>query len=192
LSWIDVGCGTGAFTQLLLERCAPERVSAVDPSAEQIAYARTTTAAKRADFQTGDAQALAFRNGEFDAGTMALVIAFVADPNKAMAELKRVTKPAGMIGAYMWDFLNKGSPRQRLNDAVGRMGVAVQHPPGYAHSRMEAMEGYCNDVVQKIRNTSAADVERLKADLRASLTKDKSGHIAYKVKANAVKGRGPA
>ncbi len=225
LSWLDAGCGTGAFTQLLLDRCAPRRVSAIDPSAEQIAYARTTPTAKRVDFQIGDAQGLSFANGAFDAAAMALVVAFVPDPNKAMAELKRVTRPGGTIGAYMWDFLNNGSPRQRLNDAVARMGVAVQPLPGYAHSRMEAMEGFfksagladtatrviefevaydnfdeywtqqtglASGAVETIRSMSAADIERLKADLRTSLPKNKAGRIAYKVKANAVKGRVPA
>lgn len=225
LNWIDVGCGTGVFTQLLLDRCAPKHVSAIDPSLEQIAYARTTAAAKSVDFQIGDAQALPFGNAEFDAGAMALVIAFVSDPIKAVAELKRVTRPGGTIGAYMWDFLNKGSPRQRLSDAAQNMGVSVRHPPGYAHSRMDAMEGYfksagladiatriieievtydnfdeywtqqtglVNDAVRQIRAMSAADVERLKSDLRASLPADKNGRIAYKVKANAVKGRVPA
>ncbi len=143
LSWIDVGCGTGAFTQLLLERCAPSHVSAVDPSAEQIAYARTTPAAKRVDFQTGDALELPFGHEKFDAGAMALVITFVPNPDKAVAELKRVTKPGGTIGAYMWDFFNGGSPRDRLNKAVEQMGIAVPPLPGHAHSRMEAMEGYC-------------------------------------------------
>ena len=93
LDWIDVGCGTGAFTQLLLDRCAPKTVSAVDPSVEQIAYARTTPAAERVDFQIGAAQSLPFDDATFDAGMMALVITFVPDPNKAVAELRRVTKP---------------------------------------------------------------------------------------------------
>ena len=222
LDWIDVGCGTGAFTQLVLDRCAPKHVSAIDPSAEQIAYARTTPAAKRVDFQAGDAQALPFGNAAFDAGTMALVISFVPDPRKAVAELKRVTRPGGTIGAYMWDFLNKGSPRHHLGDAVKRVGVEVQQLPGYAHSRMEAMEsflksaglvdiatrviefevaydnfdeywtqqtGLASGAAANIRSMSAADVGRLKADLRANLPKDKTGRVAYKVKANAVKGR---
>lgn len=225
LRWIDVGCGTGAFTQLLLERCAPSHVSAIDPSAEQIAYARRRPAAKRVAFQAGDAQSLSFGNGEFDAGAMALVIAFVPNPDKAVAELRRVTKPGGTIGAYMWDFVNKGSPRQRLNDAVEEMGVAVRPLPGHTHSRMDAMTGYfksagladiatrvieidvtyadfdeywtaqtglVNDAVQRIREMSAADVERLKSNLRASLPRDQSGRISYKAKANAVKGRVPA
>lgn len=224
LNWIDVGCGTGAFTQLLLDRCAPGHVSAVDPSTEQIAFARTIPAAKRVDFQTGDALALPFGNGQFDAGAMALVITFVPDADKAVTELKRVTKPGGTIGAYMWDFYNGGSPRDRLNKAVEQMGIAVPPLPGHAHSRMEAMQGYfksagladvasrvmeidvtyadfdeywtaqtgvVNFVVKQIHQMSATDVERLKANLRASLPLDKSGRISYKAKANAVKGHVP-
>jgi ubiquinone/menaquinone biosynthesis C-methylase UbiE len=224
LDWLDVGCGTGAFTQLLLDRCAPGRISAVDPSAEQIAFARETSAAKRVDFQIGDAQSLPFGSNAFDAAVMALVITFIPDPGKAVAELRRVTKPGGTIGAYMWDFFNKGFPRQFLSDAVERMGFAVHHPAGYGNSRMETMEGYfrsaglvdiatrvievdvtyadfdtywtaqtelVNDVVQQIRNMSAAEVERLKSQLRATLPQDKNGHIAYKARANAVKARVP-
>lgn len=224
LSWVDVGCGTGAFTQLLLDRCAPRHVSAIDPSEEQIAYARTTAVAKSVDFQVGDAQSLPFANGQFDAGAMALVITFVPNPNKAVAELKRVTKPGGVLGTYMWDFFNKGFPQHLLREALERMGVEVPFQPGHVHSRMANMEGYfrsagladvatrvievdvtyatfddywsaqtalANYIVQHIRKMPAADVERLKTDLRTSLPKDKSGGIAYKARANAVRGRVP-
>jgi ubiquinone/menaquinone biosynthesis C-methylase UbiE len=224
LDWVDVGCGTGAFTQLLLDRCTPKRLSAVDPSADQIAYARKTPAAKHVDFQIGDAQALPFSDRSFDAGVMALVITFVSDPNKAVAELARVTKPGGTVATYMWDFYNKGFPQYPLREALQRMGIEVPYLPGHAHSRIENMEGYFNSaglegvatrvidvdvvyanfdelwsgqtalpnyVVQHIRKMSDADVERLKSDLRESLPKDKSGRIAYKARANAVKGRVP-
>jgi ubiquinone/menaquinone biosynthesis C-methylase UbiE len=224
LKWIDVGCGTGAFTQLLLDHCEPVCIEALDPAEAQIAYARATPAAERINFRVGSAQNLPFGSAEFDAAVMALVITFVPEPSEAVAELKRVTKPGGAIGMYMWDFFNKGFPRQRLGDAVERMGFHVHHPAGYANSRMDVMEGYfkaaglediatrvievdvtyadfdtywiaqtelVNDVVQQIRNMSAVDVERLKADLRATLPKDKNGRIAYKAIANAVKGRVP-
>src|SRR5262245_47724696 len=39
--WIDVGCGNGAFTELLVERCAPAEIAGVDPSEAQLAFART-------------------------------------------------------------------------------------------------------------------------------------------------------
>ena len=64
--WIDVGCGNGAFTEMILERCAPESVDGVDPSEEQLAYARTRLGTERARFQLGDAMALPFPDNSFD------------------------------------------------------------------------------------------------------------------------------
>jgi ubiquinone/menaquinone biosynthesis C-methylase UbiE len=224
LDWIDVGCGTGALTELLLDRCAPGRVSAVDPSAEQISYARKTPAAKRVNFQIGDAQSLPFDGATFDAGVMALVITFVADPNKAVAELRRVTKPGGIVATYMWDFFNNGFPQHPLREALEKTGIEVPYLPGHAHSRMDNMAGYFksaeleavttrvievevayanfeeywsgqtalpNYIVQHISKMPAPDLERFKSDLRTTLPKDKKGRIAYKAKANAVKGRVP-
>jgi ubiquinone/menaquinone biosynthesis C-methylase UbiE len=139
LRWLDVGCGTGAFTQLLLDKCEPRQVRALDPSADQIAYARTTPAAKAVNFQVGDAQSLPFADGEFDAASMALVITFIPEPAKAMAELKRVVKPGGTIGTYVWDFLGGGSPQQPLREAVETMGVTVAPAPGHVNSRIERL-----------------------------------------------------
>lgn len=40
LRWVDIGCGNGAFTQQLVERCAPLAIDGVDPSEGQLAFAR--------------------------------------------------------------------------------------------------------------------------------------------------------
>ena len=55
LRWIDVGCGNGAFTELLVERCAPTEVQGIDPSEAQLAFARSRPAARIAEFRQGDA-----------------------------------------------------------------------------------------------------------------------------------------
>src|SRR3974390_3561481 len=70
LHWLDVGCGNGAFTERLIERCAPAAVDAVDLSEPQLAFARTRPGAKLARFREGDAQALPYADGGFDAATM--------------------------------------------------------------------------------------------------------------------------
>jgi 2-polyprenyl-3-methyl-5-hydroxy-6-metoxy-1,4-benzoquinol methylase len=49
LRWLDVGCGNGAFTEELIARCAPAAVTAIDPSDDQIAYARTRSARSRVE-----------------------------------------------------------------------------------------------------------------------------------------------
>src|SRR4051794_41410598 len=58
-AWLDVGCGTGAFTTLIVKTCAPARVSAVDPRAGQNAFAPPPAGGERAGFRVADAQTLA-------------------------------------------------------------------------------------------------------------------------------------
>lgn len=89
LRWIDIGCGNGAFTELLVQRCAPAEVQGIDPSEAQLAFARARPAARGAAFHQGDAMALPFRQDTFDAAVMALVIFFVPDPARATFRLIR-------------------------------------------------------------------------------------------------------
>jgi SAM-dependent methyltransferase len=110
LRWIDVGCGNGAFTELLVERCAPSEVQGIDPSDAQIAFARTRPAARLAQFQLGDALALPFPDERFDAAVMALVIFFVPDPARGVAEMVRVVAPGGTVSAYAWNMFDGGFP----------------------------------------------------------------------------------
>ena len=84
-AWLDVGCGTGAFTTLIVKTCKPARVAAVDPGAAQIEFARLQPVAKRADFRVADAQTLPFSDGTFDVVASALVINFIPDRARAVA-----------------------------------------------------------------------------------------------------------
>jgi ubiquinone/menaquinone biosynthesis methyltransferase len=97
LRWIDVGCGNGAFTELLAERCAPAEIQGVDPSEAQLAFARARHSADIAQFRQGDAMALSFADNSFDAAAMALVIFFVPEPPAGVAEMARVVRPGGRV-----------------------------------------------------------------------------------------------
>ena len=120
LKWIDVGCGNGAFTELLVERCAPTSVNGIDPSEAQLDFARKRPAARLAKFDCGEAMALPFPGDVFDAAIMALVIFFVPDPAKSVAEMVRVVRPGGIAAAYAWDMLGGGFPhRNACNGAYG-------------------------------------------------------------------------
>jgi len=67
LKWIDVGCGNGAFTELIVERCAPKEVRGIDPSEAQLDFARKRSATQLAKFDHGDAMALPFASAAFSA-----------------------------------------------------------------------------------------------------------------------------
>ena len=140
LSWLDVGCGNGAFTEELIARCAPAAVTAIDPSDDQIAYARTRPGASVADFCVGDAQKLPFGDNSFDIAAMALVISFLANPARAVAEMTRVVRPIGWVATYMWDTLGGGSPVHPIYLAMESMGMTSVRPPNPGASGQDAME----------------------------------------------------
>ncbi len=139
LRWLDVGCGNGAFTELLVERCAPAAVQGIDPSESQLAFARARPASRVAQFRQGDAMALPFAGDTFDAAVMPLVIFFVPDPAKGVAEMARVVRPGGSVTAYAWDLLGGGFPYAALQREMRDMGFTVPVPPSAGASRIDAM-----------------------------------------------------
>lgn len=142
LRWIDVGCGNGSFTERIVERCTPGAVEGIDPSEGQLAFARTRPAGRVAHFRQGDAQSLPFADGAFDAAVAALVLFFVPDPAKAVAEMKRVVRPGGLVCAYLWDQLEPGGfPLFGMQEEMRKCGINPPMPPSAAVSRMDAFRG---------------------------------------------------
>ncbi len=145
LRWVDSGCGNGAFTELLAERCAPAEVQGVDPSDGQLAYARTRRPWSGVEFRQGDAMALPFPADRFDAGVMALVLVFLSDPARGVAELMRVVVPGGTVATYMWDMDGGGFPLDAVLTEMRAMGIASPLPASMSASRMEAMQKLWSD-----------------------------------------------
>lgn len=164
LRWIDVGCGNGAFTELLIERCAPVEVQGIDPSEGQLAFARTRPAARVAEFRQGDAMALPFPADRFDAAVMALVIVFVPDPAKGVAEMARVVRPGGMVATYMWDMLSDGFPMHPILAEMQAMGLSPPRPPRMDASRMEALRELWTGAGLEAVETREITVHRTFAD----------------------------
>ena len=221
LCWLDVGCGGGSFTELIVNQASPESVAGVDPAEDQIAFARSRSGHGDVEYRVGDALTLPFPDGSFDAAVMALVIAFLADRAKAIAEMRRVARPGGTIATYIWDLPGGGFTQQPLLDALG---VNQEKMPGYGDSaagplrrlfeaadlqgvesrtiRVEmtfkdfdefwsTQTAFPSTPVRALRQMPDDEVERIKASLRKSLPTDPEGRIAYFARANAVRGRKP-
>ena len=167
LRWLDVGCGNGAFTELLVRRCAATDVQGVDPSEEQLAFARERLAGAPASFAVGDAMALPYADGRFDAAVMALVIFFVPEPARGIAEMVRVIRPGGGACAYAWDILGGGFPYFALQDEMARMGQQPLWPPSVEAARMATLRQSWKDAGMVDVETHEIVVQRTYADFEA-------------------------
>jgi SAM-dependent methyltransferase len=103
--WLDVGCGTGALVEAIVAHAEPDSVLGVDRSKGFVGYARAhVTGARMAFHGVGDAQALPVPAGAFDTVVSGLVINFVSEPSKMVAEMARAGRPGGTIALYVWDY----------------------------------------------------------------------------------------
>jgi SAM-dependent methyltransferase len=123
--WLDVGCGTGALAQAVLDAARPASVTALDPSAGFVAHARAAMAGPRARFLVADARRLPLADAGVDAAVSGLVLNFVPDPAAAVRELARVTRPGGRVAAYVWDYAGRMELIRRFWDAAAALDPAA-------------------------------------------------------------------
>src|SRR5258708_8967384 len=84
--------------------------------------------------------ALPFPDNSFDVAIMALVIFFVPDPAKGVAEMVRVVAPGGTVAAYAWDIMGGGFPLQPIQTELKAMGFSPVRPPSSEASTIEALQ----------------------------------------------------
>src|SRR4029453_13736728 len=101
---LDVGCGTGALTDAIGAAAPSCRIVGIDRSGGYIAFARMLHPGGRARFEVGDAEHLHLADAEFDRTLSLLILNFIPDPEKALHEMIRVTRPGGTIAAAVWDY----------------------------------------------------------------------------------------
>ena len=139
LHWLDVGCGTGVFTQLILDRGSPAAVTAIDPAPAQIGHVRSQPLAQRADFRVADAVALPFPERTFDIVASALVINFIPDRPRAVAEMRRVSRPGGTVAAYVWDFAGRRGTAWPFARSMRELGIDAPNVPGTAELSIDGL-----------------------------------------------------
>ncbi|PJK07749.1 SAM-dependent methyltransferase [Lysobacteraceae bacterium NML95-0200] len=172
LDWLDVGCGNGAFTEQIEARMQPAQLAGIDPSTAQLDYARSRPQLARATLLQGDAMALPFADNRFDVAVMPLVIFFVPDPARGVAEMVRVVRTGGTVCAYAWDMYGGGFPYALLADALREAGHPSPAPPSVAASRPEALQALW-------QQAGLTDIELRRFDARRSFASfDAWWHIA--------------
>jgi SAM-dependent methyltransferase len=118
--WLDVGCGTGALSETVLDEGGAGAVTGIDRSEGFVGFARDRLAGRAASFDVGDAHDLPYAPAYFDVVVSGLVLNFVPDAALALREQHRVVKPGGLVGAYVWDY-----PRMEMMARFWEAAAAV-------------------------------------------------------------------
>jgi SAM-dependent methyltransferase len=102
--WLDVGCGTGALSQTILHLAEPASIKGIDRSEGFVNFAREHVQDDRVSFEVGDAEALTDDSESFDVVVSGLVLNFIPHPERALAEMTRITRSGGVVAVYVWDY----------------------------------------------------------------------------------------
>lgn len=164
LDWLDVGCGNGAFTEMLMSRCAPLSLHGIDPSDAQLEFARKRPRLQSAVFQCGDAMALPYEDNCFDLAVMPLVIFFVPVPSLGVTEMLRVVRPGGVVSAYAWDLVGGGFPYHSMQMSMRELGLTVPMPPSPEASQLESLQSLWQDAGLVRVETRVITVQRTFVD----------------------------
>jgi SAM-dependent methyltransferase len=146
--WLDVGCGTGALCAAILQACAPQSVTGVDPSEGFLSTARSHLPAQVVLLRTA-AGDLLLPDASVDMTVSSLVLNFVPDVPTALREMVRVTARGGCVAACVWDYAGKMELMRRYWDAAAQLGLlapgqdqgerfAICHPDPLAQAFAEA------------------------------------------------------
>ena len=123
--WLDVGCGTGALSETILNSATPSTVKGMDRSEGYVAFAREQVRDERAQFEVGDAQALPVETGAYDAVVSGLVLNFIPQPHRAVAEMARAARSKSVVAAYVWDYAGKMQLMRHFWNAATALDLAA-------------------------------------------------------------------
>jgi ubiquinone/menaquinone biosynthesis C-methylase UbiE len=112
-NWLEIGCGTGALTSTICDTAAPRSVTAVDTSAEFVAYCSAHLTYAQLQVLQASTDALPIREEGYDAVVSSLVLNFLPDPVRGLQNMRLVSSPDGLVAACVWDY-SKGMEFLRL------------------------------------------------------------------------------
>lgn len=125
MSWLDVGCGTGALSRTILDMATPSLVQGIDSSQDYINHARQHITDARARFDVGDARALPYQTASFNLAVSGLALNFVPEPALAVLDMARVTRTGGFAAVYVWDYSGEMQMMRHFWDAAAALNPAA-------------------------------------------------------------------
>src|SRR3954453_5267754 len=150
---LDVGCGPGVLTAVLVDRYGAAAVAAVDPSPSFVDATRERF--PDVAVRQGGAESLPYDDAAFDAALAQLVVHFMSDPVGGFREMGRVTRSGGVVGACVWDHGGGGSPLSIFWSAAGGGGPAAPHEAALPGTQEGQLASYARDAgLSDVRSSS--------------------------------------
>jgi ubiquinone/menaquinone biosynthesis C-methylase UbiE len=118
---LDVGCGTGSLTFELAKSADLAEIQAIDFSPVFVEAAKEKNTDPRVTISQADATALPFADNIFDRTLALLVLHFVPEAGKAVAEMRRVVRPGGVVAAVVWDHYGGMTGMRMMIDTVAAL-----------------------------------------------------------------------
>lgn len=152
--WLDVGCGTGALSETIVNKSEPELIIAIDQSEGFVGKAQERLG-MRGECKVGDALSLPIEDSSVDMTVSGLVLNFISAPEKALTEMMRVTRVGGMIAGYIWDYAGKMEFLNYFWD------VAIELNPGAAdlHEKLRFAGSNAEELSDLFIRSGITDVE---------------------------------
>jgi SAM-dependent methyltransferase len=124
--WLDVGCGTGALSQTVLDIAYPQKLRGIDRSEGFVEFVQNRVTDSRAEFEVGNAQALPVESETFDAAVSGLVLNFVPEPKQMVAEMMRAVRGGGVVALYIWDYAGRMQMMRHFWNAAAALDPAAR------------------------------------------------------------------
>lgn len=117
LKWLEIGCGTGALTSIIVDKCSPAYLLAVDKSDSYLAKAKESIDSKNVSFSNVDLNTYPL-NEEFNHITSGLVLNFIPQIRELLLHLLNNLKSGGQLSAFVWDYGGHYQPMRHFWEAA--------------------------------------------------------------------------
>jgi len=162
---LDVGCGTGSLIQAVASLNGQSEIVGIDPTPGFVAYARQRFTDPRITLDQGSAFELPYTGSSFDQALSMLVLHLISAPDRAVREMRRVTKPGGTVAACTWD----GSGGMELSGIFWSEAIRVD-PAAETHAERTRSCNLQGQLSALWKETALNDVEETAIDIRMDFT----------------------
>ena len=158
--WLDVGCGTGALSETIINRCAPAAVIAIDQSDGFLGTVQRRLGSK-VNCKAGNAMSLPLDDATVNIAVSGLVLNFIPEPEKALSEMQRVTRNNGTVAVYIWDYAGQMEFLNIFWDAAVELDPAISS----LHEGRRFPDSNAEQLIETFKRAGISNIETIPLEI---------------------------